>query len=258
MMSNRKYSAEEKKTRVKKPVTDERAKDRPNGEAASPLADLQQKVGNRAVQRLLAQRDGEGAMELDGETVERINQERSGGQPLDAVMERQASEAIGQDFSDVRVHDSPEANELNQQIGAKAFTTGRDIFFGEGSYQPHTNEGQELIAHELTHVVQQGSGKVSSAGGEGMAVNPPGDAFEQEADDVAKTVTAPGGEPMVQRQEELPEEELQAQSLQRHALEEEEVQTQLEEEEEEELVQPQELEEDEAVQAQEEEEYEAV
>ncbi|MBX5484909.1 MAG: DUF4157 domain-containing protein, partial [Myxococcaceae bacterium] len=66
--------------------------------------------------------------------------------------------ALGNDFSGVRVHTGPPSERLNQTLGSNAFTTGRDIFFGAGHYAPQTPEGQRLIAHELTHVVQQGAG----------------------------------------------------------------------------------------------------
>jgi hypothetical protein len=150
---------------------------------------------------------------------------------------------MGYDMGGVRVHTSPEADDLSHQLGAKAFTTGQDVFFREGAYDPGSTAGKELIAHELTHVVQQGTGQVQ--GGSRMTVNAPGDAHEQQADASARATTSAG----VQRQEELPEEEaLQAQ-------EEEEVQMQPEEEEE--LVQAQELpEEEELIQAQSEEEEE--
>lgn len=191
----------------------------------SGLTHLQNQLGNRAVQRLIAQRSGEGAFDLDEETAGQINSARGGGQALDSNIQTQMGETMGQDFSGVRVHTSAEADGLNQQLNAKAFTTGQDIFFKEGAYQPQSSSGQELIAHELTHVVQQGSGAVK--GGSGMTVNAPGDAFEQEADAVAKAVTsgssatAEGG---VQRQE-MPEEEEPVQ-LQEMPEEEEEVQMQ--------------------------------
>jgi hypothetical protein len=118
-------------------------------------------------------------------------------------------DSFGQDFSGVRVHSSPEADDLNHQLSAKAFTTGQDIFFREGAYAPGSSGGQELIAHELTHVVQQSTGAVSS-GGAGMTVNPPGDSFEHEADHVASTLGAAG----VQRQaEEEEEEQVQMQEM---------------------------------------------
>jgi hypothetical protein len=156
------------------------------------LVGLQHLVGNRAVQHLLAQRSGVGStsaslnagFELDDDTAGRINRQRGGGQPLDTALQKQASEAMGHDLSGVRVHTSPEASDLSGQLSAKAFTTGRDIFFQEGAYDPHSSGGRELIAHELTHVVQQSSGAVT--GGPKMTVNPPGDGYEREADQVAR------------------------------------------------------------------------
>jgi hypothetical protein len=64
-------------------------------------------------------------------------------------------QAFGADFSSVSVHTDSEANELNQELSAKAFTIGQDIFFRDGEYSPGSGSGQNLIAHELTHVVQQ-------------------------------------------------------------------------------------------------------
>ncbi len=64
-------------------------------------------------------------------------------------------QAFGADFSGVRVHTDAQAHQLNQSIQAKAFTTGQDVFVRQGAYEPGSRGGQELLAHELTHVVQQ-------------------------------------------------------------------------------------------------------
>jgi GNAT superfamily N-acetyltransferase len=74
--------------------------------------------------------------------------------------------ALGTSFSDVRIHVGPEA----ASIGAVAFTWGADIHFAPGQYSPHTPHGQFLLAHELTHVVQQRAGRVSNPFGSGVAV----------------------------------------------------------------------------------------
>ncbi|MBP0020573.1 MAG: DUF4157 domain-containing protein [Cyanobacteria bacterium SBLK] len=84
-----------------------------------------------------------------------IERARGRGQPLDATLQRSLGEVMGFDFSGVRVHTDNKATLLNQSLQAKAFTTGRDVFFRQGTYRPETQEGQKLIAHELTHVVQQ-------------------------------------------------------------------------------------------------------
>jgi hypothetical protein len=203
----------------------------------NPIASLQQQVGNMAVQRLLAQRSGDGAAELDEGTASRINHARGGGQSIDTTTGEKMGKAMGADFSDVRVHTGKESHDLNQQVGAEAFTTGKDIFFRESAYDPVSSSGQELIAHELTHVVQQGQGMVSG-GGSSMTVNEPGDAHEQQADSVAKSVTTQGFG--IQRQDEEVISSLQRQEI----PEEEEMQMQPMEEEEE-LLQPQPIEEEE-------------
>lgn len=65
---------------------------------------------------------------------------------------------IGYDFSNVKIHTGDEAERSARSIGALAYTTGNDIVFGNGQYQPNTDSGKKLLAHELTHVVQQNSG----------------------------------------------------------------------------------------------------
>ncbi|MBN1147930.1 MAG: DUF4157 domain-containing protein [Anaerolineales bacterium] len=208
-------SLDEGKVKRQKPVEDGLEKERSasaDGDKTG-LTSLQQIVGNQAVQRLITQRSGEGPFELDDETAGRISQARGGGQALEAGLQEQMGAATGQDFSGVRVHNSPEADEINQQLNARAFTTGQDIFFREGAYDPHSSSGQELVAHELTHVVQQTTGQVSAQGSR-MTVNAPGDRFEREADSQAKTLVSAGAAAKLQRQD--------AQALQRQVPEEEE------------------------------------
>jgi hypothetical protein len=183
---------------------------RPDGAEVS-MVDLQRQIGNRAVQRLMVQRSSQEPAELDEETESRINSERSSGQPLNSQVQAEMENATGQDLSGVQVHTSEESDAVNRQIGAKAFTTGSDIFFTSGSYQPGSSGGKELLAHELTHVVQQRSG-VSGGGNGRMTVNAPHDQYEQEADAVASSVVSSGTAEQVQRaQPEEEEEKLQAQ-----------------------------------------------
>ena len=231
---SRELSPDEKRVAKRPTPVDKTAdKEHPVGPATASagMVALQQAIGNRAVQRLVAQRSGDSGFELDDETAGRINQARGGGQALDENVQQKMSGAMGHDFSQVRVHTSNEADSLNQDLGAKAFTTGQDIFFKDGSYDPGSSSGQELIAHELTHVVQQNTGSVSS-GGSGMVVNPPDDVYEQEADAVAQQATSLdavseqqlSGE-AVQREEMAEEEELQMkadETVQREEMTEEE------------------------------------
>jgi len=83
-----------------------------------------------------------------------INAQRGGGQPLSAETRTFMESRFGYDFTDVRVHTDTQAAEA---LNARAFTMGKDVVFGAGQYSPWTTAGKRLIAHELTHVVQQGN-----------------------------------------------------------------------------------------------------
>jgi hypothetical protein len=85
----------------------------------------------------------------------RIQATRGGGSPIPNRSRSKLEGAFGADFSGVRVHTDTESDALNRSVQARAFTTGRDIFFRQGEYNPDSAGGQELLAHELTHVVQQ-------------------------------------------------------------------------------------------------------
>lgn len=85
-----------------------------------------------------------------------ITRMRGGGQPLDSKLHPPMGQLMGADLSGVRVHTDARSDQLNQSIQAKAFTTGQDVFYRSGAYMPESQAGQELIAHELAHVVQQG------------------------------------------------------------------------------------------------------
>lgn len=93
-------------------------------------------------------------------------QPKSGGQPLPDQVRAKMEAALGMDFSDVRVHVGREAS----TIGAIAYTWGTNIHFAPGQYNPHSIQGQKLLGHELWHVVQQKSGRVSNPLGGGVAV----------------------------------------------------------------------------------------
>jgi hypothetical protein len=80
---------------------------------------------------------------------------RAPGQPLDAATRRYFEPRFGRDFGEVRVHTGGDAERSAQQIGARAYTAGSDIVFGSREYAPRTQDGRELLAHELTHVLQQ-------------------------------------------------------------------------------------------------------
>lgn len=86
-----------------------------------------------------------------------ITHARGGGAPLGGAARAFFEPRFGQDFSNVRVHDDANAHGLARSLIARAFTVGNDIFFDRGEYAPTTEAGRRLLAHELTHVVQQRS-----------------------------------------------------------------------------------------------------
>lgn len=112
----------------------------------------------------------------------------SSGQPLDAGTRAFMESRFGHDFSQVRVHTDAQAAESAWAVNALAYTVGRDVVFGIGQYLPQTSRGRHLLAHELTHVLQQG--QVDSAGisPHALSISNPADPAEQEADTIAHRV----------------------------------------------------------------------
>jgi len=84
-----------------------------------------------------------------------IQQARGGGHALSDGIRKQIEHVLGTDFRGVKVHTDTHSDMLNRSVQARAFTMGKDIFFKQGEYNPGSSAGQELIAHELTHVMQQ-------------------------------------------------------------------------------------------------------
>lgn len=85
----------------------------------------------------------------------RLARQRGKGSALPPQTRAEMETAFGTDFSGVRVHTDHEAAQMNQELGALAFTQGQDVFFDEGKFEPDARSGKHLLAHELTHVVQQ-------------------------------------------------------------------------------------------------------
>src|SRR5204863_6558098 len=112
-----------------------------------------------------------------------------GGSPLDRDTRGFMESRLGADFSDVRVHTDGKATESARSVQAYAYTVGNDVVFQADKYSPDSDSGQRMLAHELTHVVQQRSGPVDgtpAAGG--IKVSHPSDSFEQAAESTADRV----------------------------------------------------------------------
>jgi hypothetical protein len=151
------------------------------------LLRLQRQYGNRYVGQVLRQAGAVGGDRSDMDAVERsIDQARGGGQGMDHGTRARMESAFGADFSGVRIHTDARADGLNQSLSARAFTTGSDVFFRQGEYSPGSSSGRELLAHELTHVLQQSGDGIQRK----MTVSEPGEAAEVEAEATARMVIA--------------------------------------------------------------------
>ena len=84
-----------------------------------------------------------------------LQQSKGGGQSMDTATQNQMSRSIGADFSGVKVHTGSSAIQMNRQLNAKAFNNGNDVYFNQGEYNPSSGKGKHLLAHELTHTIQQ-------------------------------------------------------------------------------------------------------
>lgn len=132
----------------------------------------------------------------------------SSGKPLDGEMRDLMESRFGHDFSRVRVHTDAKAADSAHAIDALAYTTGRDVVFGAGQYAPGTADGIRLLAHELTHVVQQAGRPPTAATRQEDTIAPEDHPSEREADRVAHRVAVGGNvhvasgqaSPAVQRQ----------------------------------------------------------
>ena len=103
------------------------------------------------------QRMGLNREEASQDIESSINKAKGGGQKLPNGLRHQMESAMGADLSSVKVHTDSSADTLSRSVNARAFATGKDIFFKKGEYNPDSVEGQKLIAHESTHTIQQGA-----------------------------------------------------------------------------------------------------
>ena len=167
---------------------------------ARALQALQQNYGNRYVQRVLSGDTGTWSNSSFPALVQRAESyaapesalsppplEQSTGQSLDKATRDSMSASLNHDFSGVRIHDDSAAHQAAKNLNAAAFTTGRDVYFGQGAYNPTSDPGRKLLAHELTHVVQQSQGTpgVSTSS---FSISHPSDPLEQQADQVSEAV----------------------------------------------------------------------
>ena len=170
------------------------------GLTARAIARLQRQQGNFFVQRMLK---GPGNSQLppkparpsprggqltepaqdDDWLAQRIEDASGGGQPIEPRAQARLEAGLHDDLTAVRVHTDADAAQMAEALDAVAFTTGQDIFFAPGAYQPGTKDGLELLAHEAAHTAQQAAGPVAgTAAPGGVTVSTPADPFEQAAE----------------------------------------------------------------------------
>jgi hypothetical protein len=175
----------------------------------SDVLSLQRSIGNAKVAAMMEE-ERSPVLDVVGS---------GGGRPLDPDTRSDMESRFGTDFGDVRVHSGEAARSSAAAVQAQAYTVGSDIVLA-GGYDAGSASGRHLLAHELTHVVQQRSGPVdgTDAGG-GVAVSDPGDRFEREAAAVADTIVQRTADPGLAAEEE--DEELATTQLQRQATDDE-------------------------------------
>jgi len=127
-----------------------------DGDALPPL--VEEAAEEAPEEEITCQRSATTEASSEANLETQLQQHRGQGQPLPSATSQFMGARFGYDFSSVRVHTSSAAAQMNQQLNSYAFTTGQDIYFAPGQYQPGSSSGDRLLAHELTHVVQQSTG----------------------------------------------------------------------------------------------------
>jgi len=163
------------KRHIQKQEETEAIQEKPIAQSITPLVQLetadedtvQEKCATCESEDTLQKKDNE-----DEETVQtkaetqpkpladlgnRIQQSRGNGKPLDQPTLSKMEQGFGTDFSNVRFHTDSQSESMNSDLGARAFTNKNDIFFNKGEFNPQSKDGQTLLAHELTHTIQQGA-----------------------------------------------------------------------------------------------------
>ena len=159
----RKCAECEKEEKLQKKTKDQPVQRKPifesNAEPDQENTNLQRKCAEcEKEESLLKKSDGLGSREADDEIESRLNSSKGSGQPLPDTTRHQMETSMGTDFSTVRIHDDSNAAKMSKDLNAQAFTHGNDIYFNTGKYDTSSSAGQHLLAHELTHTVQQSGG----------------------------------------------------------------------------------------------------
>ncbi|MFH6989266.1 DUF4157 domain-containing protein [Flavobacterium collinsii] len=123
-----------------------------NCEKEETVQSKDKKEEDKAVQKKEQNPDAEiNDNELEG----KLDHSKGGGAGLDKKTKGEMESGFGADFSDIKIHTDTNAVQMSQELGAQAFTNGNDVYFNKGKYNPDSREGKHLLAHELTHTIQQ-------------------------------------------------------------------------------------------------------
>jgi hypothetical protein len=117
-----------------------------------PVGDRYEREADRVAEQVSR---ADGSFEAGSDLESHLAAHKGSGSPLPDDARAYMEPRFGADFSGVRVHTDSEAVQMNHELSAQAFTHGQDVYFGAGRYEPDTTAGKRLLAHELTHVVQQ-------------------------------------------------------------------------------------------------------
>ena len=129
-------------------------------------AKLQRQEEEEAAQtKLQRQEEEEAQAKLQGKNAQgntvgqkmqqTLSDKKGRGQKMEPNVRNEMEGSFGADFSHVNIHTDSQAREMNKEVGAQAFAYGNDIYFNQGKYDPHSTRGKHLLAHELTHTIQQ-------------------------------------------------------------------------------------------------------
>ncbi len=147
---------QEKPAKEKKEESDKKAqkeddneKQQNKGKLKKPEEEKEKKKGGNV------QRKADTGGEAKAPLANKIKDSTGKGGSMQENTLNEMNQSFGKDFNDVSIHNDAEAHDMNKELNAQAFTQGKDIYFNEGKYDPDSKEGKKLLAHELTHVVQQ-------------------------------------------------------------------------------------------------------
>ncbi|MCE7991878.1 MAG: DUF4157 domain-containing protein [Roseivirga sp.] len=118
--------------------------------------ELKPKIQLKAEDEIQTKKDNQPSRIARQNIQTKIEQSRGGGSPLPTSTRSFMESRMGADFSQVKIHNDSNAHKLSAKLNAQAFATGNNIFFNQGKYNPETRSGKHLLAHELTHTLQQG------------------------------------------------------------------------------------------------------